>query len=48
MSVLLDPAGPFAAAGEGRNRLFVNEKGAELPYTASAWRPVSRPAKDKR
>ena len=34
MSVLLDPSGPFAAAGEGKNRENVNEKGAELPYTA--------------
>lgn len=34
MSVLLDPSGPFAAAGEGKNRENVNEKGGELPYTA--------------
>lgn len=34
MSVLLDPSGPFAAAGEGQDRANTNEKGAELPYTA--------------
>lgn len=36
MSVLLDPHGPFAAAGMGENRVNTNDsdKGAELPYTA--------------
>jgi hypothetical protein len=33
MSVLLDPQGPFAAAGAGENRVNFNDKGAELPYT---------------
>lgn len=36
MSVLLDPSGPFAAAGAGEGRVNTNDdqKGAELPYTA--------------
>ena len=36
MSVLLDPHGPFAAAGAGDGRVNTNDdqKGAELPYTA--------------
>jgi hypothetical protein len=36
MSVLLDPHGPFAAAGMGENRINTNDsdKGTELPYTA--------------
>ncbi|WP_308221545.1 DUF4913 domain-containing protein [Microbacterium kunmingense] len=36
MSVLLDPHGPFAAAGLGKDRMNTNDdaKGAELPYTA--------------
>lgn len=38
MSVLLDPHGPFAAAGAGRGRINTNDdqKGAELPYAAPA------------
>lgn len=34
MSVLLDPHGPFAAAGPGKDRVNTNDdqKGAELPY----------------
>ena len=35
MSVLLDPQGPFAAAGRGKDGVNTNDtdKGAELPYT---------------
>ena len=32
MSVLLSPDGPFAAAGEGKDRENTNEKGEPLPY----------------
>lgn len=34
MSVLLSPDGPFAAAGEGKDRENTNEKGEPLPYIA--------------
>ncbi len=33
MSILLSPDGPFAAAGEGRERENTNERGEPLPYT---------------
>ncbi|WP_295787926.1 DUF4913 domain-containing protein [uncultured Microbacterium sp.] len=32
MSILLSPDGPFAAAGEGKDRENTNEKGEPLPY----------------
>lgn len=34
MNVLLDPSGPFAAAGEGEKRANTNQKGEQLPYVA--------------
>lgn len=34
MSILLSPDGPFAAAGEGKGRENINEKGDPLPYAA--------------
>lgn len=34
MAILLSPDGPFAAAGEGKDRENMNEKGEQLPYIA--------------